>query len=730
MDIDGMFYRLIEKIKKSNPQADVSDIERAYRYAYAAHDGQKRLNGVPYITHPLEVADILVDMGLDKDSIIAGLLHDSVEDTDSTYDDICRNFGSTVAGLVDGVTRLGKIKYRSKAEEQMEDLRKMFMAMAKDIRVILIKLADRLHNMRTIKAMPLKKQKQKSLETMEIYAPIAHRLGMQYIKWQLEDLSLRCLDPVGYKEILDTLDQKAKEREAFIQRLKKDIHERVTEIGIKAQTEGRIKHVYSIYRKMYTQNKTIDEIYDICAVRVIVDNLTDCYNVLGIIHDMYKPIPGRFKDYIGTPKPNGYRSLHTTVIGHEGIPFEVQIRTFEMHQMAEYGVAAHWKYKRGIKSTENDQAFAWIRQLLEAQLDSEPEDFLKTIKVELFADEVFVFTPSGDVINMPNGATPIDFAYAIHSEVGHHMVGAKVGGRIVTFDYQLKSGEIVDIITSKDSKGPSMDWLKIVKTNTARTRIKQWFKKENRDADIIKGREELERDLKESALYDFFQNEDVTKMIVKRFSHNSIDELYASIGYGVITTKQIINRLREEILKSGREEEKANYLKSIEDKRNQAAKQNLIRHQAKANNDIIVEGLDGCLVRFAHCCTPIPGDKIIGFVTKGYGVSVHRADCENATESKSEHDDSRWVKVWWSENAYKKHYVTKITIYAVTRVGLVADITMLLSTNKINVQQMSAKDIADEKSLIVLSIQIDNKKQLEKIIAKIKQIRGVSDVER
>ncbi|MDP4109853.1 MAG: RelA/SpoT family protein, partial [Bacillota bacterium] len=450
------FDQLEAKIKKVNPSADVDRIRQAFECAFEAHADQKRRDGSPYISHPLAVAEIILDMGLDTDSIMAGLLHDCLEDTKLTYEDIEEKFGAVVADLVDGVTRLGKIQYSSKEERQMEDLRKMFLAMAKDIRVILIKLADRLHNMRTLNFLPERKQREKALETMEIYAPITHRLGMQKIKWELEDLSLKTLDPVGYKEIVEGLSEKSSERSQFLEHIKGLIDERLREMGIPAQIDGRVKHIYSIYRKMYSQHKTMNEIYDICAVRVIVDSIADCYNVLGFIHDIFKPIPGRFKDYISTPKPNMYQSLHTTVIGREGIPFEVQIRTREMHQLAEYGVAAHWKYKEGIgaKYHEGENTFAWIRQLLETQQDTDAEDFIKTLKVDLFADEVFVFTPKGDVINLPAGATPIDFSYAIHTAVGNRMVGAKVNGRIVQLDYQLKNGEIVDILTSKDTHGP------------------------------------------------------------------------------------------------------------------------------------------------------------------------------------------------------------------------------------------------------------------------------------
>ena len=659
-------------------------------------------------------------MGLDTASILAGLLHDCVEDTASTCDEITSLFGAEVSALVDGVTRLGKIKYRTQEEEQMEDLRKMFLAMAKDIRVILIKLADRLHNMRTISVMPPEKQRKKALETMQIYAPIAHRLGMQRIKWELEDLALICLDPVGYKEILDGLNQKAKARNEFIEQIKAQIGERLTKAGINFKTEGRIKHIYSIYRKMYTQQKTMDEIYDICAVRVIVDTVPDCYNVLGFVHDLYKPIPGRFKDYIGTPKPNGYRSLHTTVIGREGIPFEVQIRTFEMHRMAEYGVAAHWKYKSGVKSSANDQAFAWIRSLVEAQQDSDAEDFIKTIRVDLFSDEVFVFTPNGDLINLPKGATPIDFAYAIHSEVGNRMTGAKIGGRIVPIDTKLKNGDIVYILTSKEARGPSRDWLKIIKTNEARNKIRQWFKKERREENIAQGKEELERELKANQLYNVFMQDEVKESLIKKFSYSTLDELYAGIGYGGITCSRILNRVREEMIRITRANRKPP---------EKAASQ---RKNPEKSGGIIVEGLDDCLVKFARCCTPIPGDDIIGYVTKGYGVSVHRKDCVNASPERifgNEHE--RWVNVWWSGFEKKSKYTTSLKIYGKTRLGLLADIAMTLSNLKVNVIELSGKDVPETgESVISTLVQVSDVNQLESIILKLKAVKGVSRIKR
>ena len=577
---------LIERVEKQNPSANVKKIRAAYECAAQAHEGQKRRNGEPYIIHPVAVAEIIVEMGLDTDSICAGLLHDCIEDTEFGYREIENKFGTSVAELVDGVTRLGMLRY-SKEQEQFEDLRKMFMAMAKDIRVILIKLADRLHNARTFQYLPERKQRDKALETMEIYAPIAHRLGMSRIKWELEDLCLRILDPIGYQEIVDGLEQQSERYEDFLDHIKESISLKLNEAGIRHDISARVKHIYSIYRKMYSQHKTMNEIYDICAVRVIVDTVADCYNVLGYVHDLYKPIPGRFKDYISTPKPNGYQSLHTTVIGRDGIPFEIQIRTEEMHKMAEYGVAAHWKYKQGLDKVGNEQAFSWIRQLLEAQQDTEAEDFIKAIKVDLFADEVFVFTPKGDVVNMPAGATPIDLAYAIHSAVGNRMTGAKVNGRIAPIDSQLKNGDIVEILTSKEAHGPSRDWLKIVRTTEARNKIKQWFKKECREENIIKGKEDLDRELRANLLYNgFYENEEVIQNTLNKFSYQTIDEMYAALGYGGITLTKVLNKVKDEV---GRVRRAAERLEKAEQMANQPQQQPQKKNK-HSESGVIVEG--------------------------------------------------------------------------------------------------------------------------------------------
>ncbi len=717
MDMKTKIDFLIERVEKQNPSADVNKIRAAYECASKAHAGQLRKSGDPYIIHPVSVAEIIVEMGLDTDSICAGLLHDCIEDTSVGYENIEKQFGKTVAELVDGVTRLGQLRY-SKEQEQMEDLRKMLIAMAKDIRVILIKLADRLHNMRTMKFMPESKQRSKSLETMEIYAPIAHRLGMQKVKWELEDLSLQHLDPIGYQEIVDGLNRQSSEHEKFLERIKQTLSKKLDEGGIRNTISGRVKHVYSIYRKMYSQNKSIDEIYDICAVRVIVDSVADCYNVLGYVHDLYKPIPGRFKDYISTPKPNGYRSLHTTVIGRSGIPFEVQIRTVEMHEMAEYGVAAHWKYKQGISKNGGEETYAWIRQLLEAQQDTEAEDFIKNIKVDLFSDEVFVFTPKGDVVNLPAGATPIDFAYGIHSAVGNRMIGCKINGRIAQIDYNLQNGDIVEILTSKETHGPKRDWLKMIKTSEARNKIKQWFKKECREENIERGKEDLERELHANLLYNHFtEKPEIQQNVLNKFNFSTLEELYASIGYGGITLTKVINKVRDEV---------------IRERKAEAAKKPLTEHKhTKTDSGVVVEGIDNCLVKFARCCTPIPGDDIVGYITRGYGVSIHRRDCINFKNS-SEDDQNRWIEVHWDESQIeaKERFSTALQVSTTDRVGVMSDVLMILSNNRVNVRDFNGKTLSEGFGIINAVVDVTGISQLEMLISKLRSIKGVINVTR
>lgn len=718
---------LLECVQAQNPAANLKKIRAAYECAAAAHKGQKRRNGEPYIIHPVAVAKIIVEMGLDTDSICAGLLHDCIEDTTFGYREIENKFGTSVAELVDGVTRLGMLRY-SKEQEQFEDLRKMFMAMAKDIRVILIKLADRLHNARTFQFLPERKQRDKALETMEIYAPIAHRLGMSRIKWELEDLCLQILDPIGYQEIVDGLEKESERYDEFLDHIKERITSKLDEAQILHSISARVKHIYSIYRKMYAQHKTINEIYDICAVRVIVEDVADCYNVLGYVHDLYKPIPGRFKDYISTPKPNGYQSLHTTVIGREGIPFEIQIRTGEMHKMAEYGVAAHWKYKQGLDRVGNEEAFSWIRQLLEAQQDTEAEDFIKAIKVELFADEVFVFTPKGDVINMPAGATPIDMAYAIHSAVGNRMTGAKVNGRIVQIDSHLKNGDIVEILTSKETHGPSRDWLKIVRTTEARNKIKQWFKKECREENIVKGKEDLDRELRANLLYNgFYENEEVMQNTLNKFIFQNVDEMYAAIGYGGITITKVINKVKDEVGRIRRAAERAEKAEQMVAQAQQPEKKN---HHSQSG--VIVEGIDNCLVKFARCCTPIPGDDIIGFITRGYGVSIHRRDCVNVRINEEDKDRSRWVNCWWDEDLLERSnkFSTALQISTRSRTGILAEVMVLLAQTKVNVRDLSARDLEDGYGVINVVIDVTDVRQLKHIMTRLKNTKGVMDVAR
>ena len=720
------YESMMQAITRYAPSTDLEVIQRAYEYADEKHKNQLRKSGEPYIIHPLAVAEIVAEIGLDTDAITAALLHDCLEDTDASFEEISRMFGETVANLVEGVTKLTRVQYSTMEEQQMENLRKMFMAMSKDIRVILIKIADRLHNTRTLQYQTPAKQISKSMETMEVYAPLAHRLGMQKIKWELEDTSLQYLDPEGYQEIIDYLKKNEDSANSFMNAIQSKITDRLASVGIHGSIYGRIKHTYSIYRKMRAQNKTIDELYDLYAFRVIVDNIADCYNVLGHIHDLFNPIPGRFKDYISTPKPNGYQSLHTTVIGRAGIPFEVQIRTVEMHKMAEYGVAAHWKYKQGLDKKGNEEAFAWIRQLLEAQQDTEAEDFIKNIKVDLFADEVFVFTPKGDVVNMPAGATPIDLAYAIHSAVGNRMTGCKLNGRIAPIDSQLKNGDIVEILTSKEAHGPSRDWVKIVKTTEARNKIKQWFKKECREENIVNGKEDLDRELRANLLYNgFYENEEVQKNTLNKFSFNTVDELYAAIGYGGIMLTKVINKVKDDVGKLRRQREQAERAAHPQNEQQQ-------RRQNKSSDGVVVEGIDNCLVKFARCCTPIPGDEIVGFVTRGYGVSIHRRDCVNVH---IEEEPDRWVRAWWDEDmaanaGHVNKFSTGLQISTRNRIGVLSDVTLAFASSKINVHEISARDLNDGYGVINAMVDVTSVHQLDNMISRLRSIKGVVDVTR
>jgi len=723
--LEEKYRQFEETVKKNVPSADLSHIRTAFDFARRAHGDQKRKDGTPFMTHPLASAEIIAELALDEESIIAALLHDTVEDTGVTHEDIEKNFGTDVANLVEGVTKLTRVTYSSKEDEQMENLRKMLIAMAKDIRVILIKLADRLHNMRTLEYQSEEKQREKALETMEIYAPIAHRLGMQKIKWELEDLSIMRLDPDGYAYISAEVEKRNSENEEFFESVKKRITERLEEYGIKASVYGRIKHIYSIYRKMYSQNKTFDEVLDLYAFRVIVDTIADCYNVLGHIHDMFRPIPGHFKDYIGTPKPNMYQSLHTTVIGTEGIPFEVQIRTWEMHETAEYGIAAHWKYKQGIQGSADEEKFSWIRRLLESQQDSDAQDFVQSLKIDMFSDEVFVFTPQGDVINLPAGATPIDFAYNIHSAIGNRMTAAKVNGRIVPFTTILKNGDIVEVITSNASKGPSRDWLGIVKSGAARTKIRQWFKKERREENIVHGRAAFESELRRAMIsMSDVTAEDVLPRILKRLSFPSLEEIYAAIGYGGISAQKTVNRIKDELLSIERAKKKAEADGGITPTSQQS------QQAARPVHGVVIEGVDNCLVKFARCCTPIPGDEIAGFITRGFGISIHRKDCKNYLNSVEKPDERpRWLNVQWANSA-SDAYQTAVFITAKDRSGLVMDVAMVLSTLNVKMSEFSARKVSDGNAVLSMTLDLRDRRELDATMARLAAVQGVITVTR
>lgn len=731
MTMDERYQRLEDTVRAYNPTASFDKIRAAYEFAAAAHQGQLRKDGSPFVTHPLAVAQIVAEeLHLDSESIEAALLHDTIEDTAATHEDIAKQFSPTVADLVEGVSKLTRVHYTSKAQEQMENLRKMLLAMSKDIRVILIKVSDRLHNMRTMEYQTPEKQKQKSFETLEIYAPIAHRLGMQKMKWELEDLSLKYLDPISYREIVDALDEKATEYDGFMSSIHDQITQRLEEAHIDGYVYGRMKHPYSIYRKMYTQNKSLDDVYDLFAFRVIVDTVSDCYYVLGIIHDLYKPVLGRFKDYIGTPKPNMYQSLHTTVMGQNGIPFEVQIRTKEMHEVAEYGIAAHWKYKQNGQGGGDEGRYEWVRRLLENQEGADAEEFIHSLKVDMFADEVFVFTPRGDVINLPAGATPIDFAYNIHSAVGNHMVAAKVNGRIVPFDCRLKNGDIVEVVTSQSAHGPSRDWVKIARSSNARSKIRQWLKRERRDENVVTGRASFESELKRCGVsLKELTNDENLPGILKKLTYKSLDDLYAAIGYGGISSLKVIGRIREDIqriLHQHQEERQAEVpLEGRPD-----ATRPAVPKRTHSEKGIIVEGLSNCLVKFSKCCTPVPGDDIVGFITKGYGVSVHRKDCPNADPARRRPDEEgRWIKVSWAEDV-EGTFRTTLQVVAKDRINLIVDISTVLSSTKTHVASMNARSTPDGFALITLDTDVSSSQQLKTVMRRIEQISGVMRVTR
>ncbi len=744
------YKELEEKVLDYMPGADTEELYAAFQYADRMHSKQMRRDGTPYITHPLAVASIVADLKLDMDSLCAALLHDCIEDTEATHEDISRMFGEPVAALVEGVTKLTQMTFVELAEKQMENLRKMLMAMSKDIRVVLVKLCDRLHNMRTMQYQTPKKQREKSRETLEIYAPIAHRLGMSRMKFELEDLSIRYLDPVGCQEIDTQLQARYSRHQEFLNTTQARISARMDQNGIHCTITSRAKHIYSIYRKMYVpgKEKTLDEIFDLYALRIIVDSVQDCYNALGCVHDMFKPVPGRFKDYISTPKANGYSSLHTTVIGREGIPFEVQIRTWQMHDVAEYGIAAHWKYKQGSAGTkdEDNQVYEWVRKLLESQENTDAEEFVNSLKVDLFSDEVFVFTPQGEVKGLPAGSTPIDFAYSIHSAIGNHMIGAKVNSRLVPFDTRLQNGDIVEIQTSKAAKGPSRDWLKLCKSNEARNKIRQWFKKERRDENIINGRASFEAELKRHGytMAEISSPENLPR-ILKKMQYNNLDDMYAAIGYGGMTALKAVNRIKSEmgaIIKEQKEKE-ASLLAAAKEAEENAVQELHVKTSLPARNEnaeqkkrvsksgVIVEGVDNCLVKFAKCCTPVPGDPIVGFVTKGFGVSIHRQDCPNADPSRRKADEAnRWLSVSWSAKPEGELFQTTLKITAKDRDNLFLDVAAALSAAKVRVDSLSAKGMPDGFASVTALVSVRDRYDLDSVMRRLGTVSGVMAVER
>jgi len=712
-------------VLKRLPGVDMGIIDRAVDFANEKHKLQKRKDGSPYIIHPLATAQIVAEMGLDLDAVLGALLHDCIEDTDTSHDDVERLFGTTVAELVEGVTKLTRADFTSKEEAQMENLRKMFMAMSKDIRVVLIKIADRLHNMRTMQYQTPEKQIKKCKETMDIYAPLAHRLGMQRIKWELEDIALRYLSPDNYSDIMAYLNAHKETDHAFMHTIQNRITERLESVGIHNKTYGRIKHVYSIYRKMQAQDKTIDELYDLYAFRVIVDTIPDCYNVLGHIHDLFNLVPGRFKDYISTPKPNMYQSLHTTVIGTQGIPFEVQIRTWEMHETAEYGIAAHWKYKQGT-GAGNEKDFEWVRRLLESQQDTDAEDYVNSLKIDMFDDEVFVFTPKGKIVSLPAGSTPIDFAYAIHSGVGNSMVGAKIMGRIANIDTTLNNGDIVEVITSKSAKGPSRDWLNICKSNQARTKIKQWFKKEKREENVLHGRASFEGEMRRLLLpLNALTDPELEPQLLRKLAFDTWDDMYAAIGYGGLTATKAVGRIRDDINRAIKAHEGDKIPKALRTSPDSEA----VKRNRHAVNGVIVEDIDSIMIKFSKCCTPVPGDAIVGFITKGFGVSVHRADCPNTAMKEDPVQAARWVRVRWA-NEDSQPFETTLELDCITRDGLLLDVATVMTTTRVKVKELNGKDMPGGHSIFTLRFEVRDVAELESIRSKLLNIRDVVSTRR
>ena len=724
-----MLSKLMEKIDKNCNNVNKEFITKAYNFAFDAHTDQRRESGEPYIIHPLEVAGILADMGLDTNTVAAGLLHDVIEDTIYSYDDVVREFNLEVADLVDGVTKLDKIKFKTKEEQQADNVRKMLLAMAKDVRVILIKLADRLHNMRTLKYKPIEKQKQTAKETFDIYAPLAHRLGISKIKWELEDLAFRYTNPNEYYDLVEKISEKRVEREAYISEITEDLKKNLLKTGISAEIDGRPKHFYSIYRKMTNQNKTLDQIFDLTAVRILVSGVKDCYASLGIVHTMYKPIPGRFKDYIAMPKPNMYQSLHSTVIGPQGKPFEIQIRTLEMHKTAEYGIAAHWKYKESASAPSGsmDSKLSWLREMLEWQRDtSDAEEFMESFKIDLFSDEIFVFTPKGSVINLPSEASPIDFAYRIHTDIGNRCIGAKVNGRMVPLDYKLKTGEIVDVLTSSIPRGPSIDWLNITKSNQAKSKIRAWFKKAKREENIVKGKELLEKETKRQG-YNFGEiaKGEPIEQILKRYNMNSLDDIFVASAVGDIMVSTIVSKLKEAFIKGNKQEPKAveEQISKTIGKNNDSA--NKVKN---TSHSVVVKGISNILVRFAKCCNPVPGDEIIGYVTKGRGVSIHREDCIN-TASLMSGTENKLVDVQWG-TAKGTDYITEIQVKAEDREGLLSEIMELIIETKTYLCAVNAKTIKNNLAVITIKLKISDIEHLKELMKKIKKLSGVLEIYR
>jgi len=725
-----MLENIINQIESYNPNADLGVVVKAYNYAEMAHsNAQTRFSGERYFIHPYNVALILADLHVDVQTIAAGLLHDVVEDTGITYENIKKEFGEEIADMVDGVTKLSKVKYRNKEERQAESLRKMIIAMSKDIRVVIIKLADRLHNIRTLEYMPKEKQNQKAIETIEIYAPIANRLGIASIKWELEDLSLKYIDPEGYEDLLEKVQDKSEKRKNYNFNIISLMKEKLDESGIEADIKGRPKSLYSIYKKMYFKNRSFEQIYDLIAVRIIVDSIKDCYGALGIVHTLWKPIPGRFKDYIAMPKPNMYQSLHTTVIGPDGEPFEIQIRTLDMHRTAEYGIAAHWKYKEGIdEQTRYEEKLNWLRQMLEWQQETnDPQEFMEALKIDLYSDEVFVFTPKGEVVNLPTGSTPIDFAYRVHSAVGNKCVGAKVNGRIVPIDTKLKTGDQIEVLTSQASQGPSRDWLKIATSSQAKSKIRKFFKEKDKDFNLEKGKELVEREIKKQGyLVSDLLKDDWVKFVAEKYSMFTANNLFAAVGNGGITENQIVNRLKLIYLEKNKDKIELEKINDLE--KNTTIINKSPSRMEKHDSGVVIKGIDNVKIRFSKCCNPVPGDAIVGYITRGRGVSVHRADCTNIHDL-TDSEDQRFIEVEW-DFGKQATFISELQIKALDRPRLLQDLTALYAEAKLNAVSLNLRINKDKIAIVDIGFEINETKQIEDLIKKVKKLSGVLEVYR